>query len=82
MLKPVLLAVIPFMLVGGCGALKLLAAREVSGGQFDRFVRALVWTGWLKGDTRRAIILRRITVVWVVALVLAWLAVAIFIPNT
>jgi hypothetical protein len=81
MLKPVLLAVILFMLIGGGGALKLLAAREVSGGQFDRFVRALVWTGWLKGQTRRAVVLRRITIAWVITLVLAWFGVALFMPN-
>jgi hypothetical protein len=78
MLKGVLLGVILFLLLGGLATIKIAAALEVSKGERARFLQALVWTGWLKGDTRRAVVLRRLALAWVVVLVLAWFAVALF----
>lgn len=78
MAKAIILGVLLIMLLGGLATMKIAGAREVSGGDPARFLHALVWTGWLKGETRRAQILRRLALAWVVVLVLAWLGVAVF----
>jgi hypothetical protein len=65
-LEPIVLAAALVLWIGGAALFKYLAAREVARSEGQDVLPVLAWTGWLKGRTRRARVLRNVTFVWIV----------------